>query len=125
MNVTIPQALGISGIALVIIMTILCCIMGIIYLMSFLLKKTEGKSFKDFFKALIKKKTDTEIKQDTETTEENATEAKTNYKGICGSVNLYDVNDKDAAMIMAIVADTTGIELDKLIFKSIKELKGE
>ena len=39
-----------------------------------------------------------------------------------GRVHLYNVDDKTAALIMAIVSDTTGIDLDHLMFKSIKAL---
>lgn len=37
-------------------------------------------------------------------------------------VLLIDVDDKTAAMIMAIVADSTGIPAERLHFKSIKSL---
>ena len=44
--------------------------------------------------------------------------------GSAGEVKLFDVPDKEAAMIMAIVADKTGKPLNELRFKSIKEVKG-
>ena len=40
-----------------------------------------------------------------------------------GEVKLFDVPDKEAAMIMAIVADRMGKPLNELRFKSIKEVK--
>ena len=43
--------------------------------------------------------------------------------GIAGEVKLFDVPDKEAAMIMAIVADKMGKPLNELRFKSIKEVK--
>ena len=43
--------------------------------------------------------------------------------GTAGEVKLYDVSDRDAAMIMAIVADKLGKPLNELRFKSIKEVK--
>ena len=43
--------------------------------------------------------------------------------GSAGSVKLFDVPDKDAAMIMAIVAEKTGKPLNELRFKSIREVK--
>ena len=43
--------------------------------------------------------------------------------GSAGELKLYNVSDKDAAMIMAIVADKTGKPLNELRFKSIKEVK--
>ena len=43
--------------------------------------------------------------------------------GSAGEVKLYDVPDKEAAMVMAIVADKMGKPLNELRFKSIKEVK--
>lgn len=43
--------------------------------------------------------------------------------GSAGELKLYDTDPKDAAMIMAIVADTLGKPLNELRFKSIKEVK--
>ena len=43
--------------------------------------------------------------------------------GTAGEVKLFDVPDKEAAMIMAIVADKMGKPLNELRFKSIKEVK--
>ena len=44
-------------------------------------------------------------------------------KGTAGEIKLYNVSDKDAAMIMAIVASQMGKPLNELRFKSIKEVK--
>lgn len=43
--------------------------------------------------------------------------------GSAGQVKLYDVPDREAAMLMAIVADKMGKPLNELRFKSIKEVK--
>ena len=43
--------------------------------------------------------------------------------GTAGEIKLFDVPDKEAAMIMAIVADQMGKPLNELRFKSIKEVK--
>ena len=45
--------------------------------------------------------------------------------GTAGEVKLFDVPDKEAAMIMAIVADRMGKPLNELRFKSIKEVKND
>lgn len=42
-----------------------------------------------------------------------------------GDVCLFDVPDKEAALIMAIVADKLKTPLNELQFKSIREVKGE
>ena len=43
--------------------------------------------------------------------------------GSAGEVKLFDVPDKEAAMLMAIVADKMGKPLNELRFKSMKEVK--
>lgn len=43
--------------------------------------------------------------------------------GSAGDLKLYDTDPRDAAMIMAIVADKMGKPLNELRFKSIKEVK--
>ena len=43
--------------------------------------------------------------------------------GSAGDVKIYDTDPRDAAMIMAIVADKLGKPLNELRFKSIKEVK--
>ena len=45
--------------------------------------------------------------------------------GSAGECKLYDTDPRDAAMIMAIVADTLGKPLNELRFISIKEVKDE
>lgn len=46
-------------------------------------------------------------------------------EGTCGELKLINTEERDAAMIMAIVADTTGTPLNELRFKSIKRLEEE
>ena len=43
--------------------------------------------------------------------------------GSAGELKLYDTDPRDAAMIMAIVADTMGKPLNELRFKSIREVE--
>ena len=43
--------------------------------------------------------------------------------GTAGDLKLYNTDPRDAAMIMAIVADTLGKPLNELRFKSIREVK--
>ena len=44
-------------------------------------------------------------------------------KGSCGSVKLFDVDDRTAAMLMAIVADKLQKPLNELRFVSIREIQ--
>ena len=43
--------------------------------------------------------------------------------GSAGELKLYDTDPRDAAMVMAIVADKLGKPLNELRFKSIREVK--
>ena len=43
--------------------------------------------------------------------------------GTAGGLKLYDTDPRDAAMVMAIVADKLGKPLNELRFKSIREVK--
>ena len=45
--------------------------------------------------------------------------------GTCGELKLINTDERDAAMIMAIVADSMGTPLNELRFKSIKRLEEE
>lgn len=45
--------------------------------------------------------------------------------GTAGELKLYDTDPRDAAMIMAIVADALGKPLNQLRFISIKEVKDD
>ena len=45
--------------------------------------------------------------------------------GTAGELKLYDTDPRDAAMIMAIIADTLGKPLNELRFISIKEVKDD
>lgn len=45
--------------------------------------------------------------------------------GSAGKLKLYDTDPRDAAMIMAIVADSLGKPLNELRFISIKEVKDD
>ena len=51
--------------------------------------------------------------------------AKESAPGSAGELKLYDTDPRDAAMIMAIVADTLGKPLNELRFKSIREVKDD
>ena len=49
--------------------------------------------------------------------------AATAAPGTAGDIKLYDVDPRTAAMLMAIVADSTGIPLNELRFISVREVK--
>ena len=51
--------------------------------------------------------------------------AKESAAGSAGELKLYDTDPRDAAMIMAIVADTLGKPLNERRFKSVREVKDD
>lgn len=56
---------------------------------------------------------------------QTATEQEPLAEGTCGELKLINTDERDAAMIMAIVADSTGTPLNELRFKSIKKVEVE
>ena len=54
---------------------------------------------------------------------ESAAQAAPKAPGPAGELKLYDTDPRDAAMIMAIVADSLGKPINELRFISIKEVK--
>ena len=109
-DITIGEALGVSGVAMAIIMVVLGSIVGLIYLVAFVLKEMEKVKLK---KAKAQPFTESEP---------TISEVKKELApGSAGEIKLYNVEERDAAMIMAIVADKTGIPLNELKFISIKQ----
>ena len=65
----------------------------------------------------------TEAAKPAEATAPAAAAPKKLAPGSAGDVKIYDTDPRDAAMIMAIVADKLGKPLNELRFRSIKEVK--
>ena len=65
--------------------------------------------------------------ENAENVDRNETKAQTQpvqlAPGSAGELKLYDTDPRDAAMIMAIVADTLGRPINELRFISIREVK--
>lgn len=57
--------------------------------------------------------------------EDTQVEEKQYAQGTCGELKLINTDERDAAMIMAIVADETQTPLNELRFKSIKRVEEE
>lgn len=92
----------------------LLILMGVICCMGAFFKSREAKSAAE--KANRTTNVIPEVKQEPVTEKPVA-------KGSAGHIKLYDVPDKEAAMIMAIVADTMKKPINELHFISIKEVK--
>ncbi|MBQ8178250.1 MAG: OadG family protein [Clostridia bacterium] len=120
-KVTIGESFALAGVSMSIIMAVLACIMLLIYLMSAVFKFMEKRNpeFKAKMDAFFSKKS--------EKTEEIAPAAEENKeyvtaRGSCGNIVLNNVTEREAAMIMAIVADKMQTPLNELRFKSIKKI---
>jgi Na+-transporting methylmalonyl-CoA/oxaloacetate decarboxylase gamma subunit len=106
----LTDALVLALIGMAIVFAVLVLLMGIIWLTGKIAPKLPAMSEK--MKKAFKKKG----------AEEASPEEAPKAKGTCGELVLINTDERDAAMIMAIVADTTGIPLNELRFKSIKRI---
>jgi len=108
---TIPEGLLLALIGFVLVLVVLVVLMGIIYLLTFLVRRFENKF----------KKTDS-LAAEASVVESASPEL---APGSSGDVKLYNVNERTAAMVMAIVADELQTPLNELRFISIKEVTEE
>lgn len=90
---------------------VLCVLMGIIKLLGFSVEKVTAKAESK--------------KSKKEESIEKADSPVVLAKGSAGNIRLENVSERDAAMIMAIVADQTGEPLNTLRFISIKDVTEE
>lgn len=102
-NFTISEGLLYALIGFVLVLLVLFVLMGFIYLLSYIVRKLEKKGNKA-----------------QPTTAPEAAPALA--PGSSGSIKLYNVDDRTAAMVMAIVADELQTPLNELRFISIKEV---
>lgn len=93
----------------------LMILMAIVYAMGAVFKKLEARA-----KAMPAAPLPPVVKTEPETEPEPIGDP---ARGSAGEIKLYNVSDRDAAMIMAIVASKMGKPLNELRFKSIKEVK--
>ena len=125
-KVGVLDSVYIALIGIAIVFVVLAFLMGVLYLVGVINKSSEKlavnpkyvaftEKVKNAFKPKKKKK---EGDTQSETTENLA-------KGSCGDLVLVNTSDRDAAMIMAIVADTLETPLNELHFKSIKQVGEE
>lgn len=106
MNISIGSALAYSVLGVVIVFFGLILLMIVIHIMAAIMKTGQKKK----------------AAAPAEAAPVEAVE-KPKAPGSAGEIKLYDVPDKEAAMIMAIVADKMQKPLNELRFKSIKEVK--
>lgn len=107
MKITVLDSLGISVFGMCVVFMVLCILMAIIYTMSAITKSKRGHV-------------------PASAAEEQPKPSFTHpipARGSCGEVDLFEVPDRAAAVIMAIVADELGAPLSELRFTSIREVE--
>ena len=113
-EITILDALVISAIGFAIVFVVLIILMCIVLLMG--LAADKGHVVTDKIPWFGKKK-----KEEAAAAEETVAEQPL-AAGTCGELTLIRTEERDAAMIMAIVADATDTPLNQLRFKRIERL---
>lgn len=108
-SMTVGESALLSLVSMGTIMAVLLLIMGLIYLMSFV--------YREFAKRKKSKSEPAAVSVAPAAQEPVA-------PGSCGELKLVKCSERDAAMIMAIVADNMQEDLNKLRFKSIKLVEG-
>ena len=103
---TVPQGLLLALVGFGIVLLVLFVLMGFIYLLSYVIRRVEGVG-----------------KKAAEPAQAAADPALA--PGSSGDIKLNNVDERTAAMIMAIVADELQTPLNELRFKSIKEVTEE
>ncbi|MBQ4073414.1 MAG: hypothetical protein IJD50_06855 [Clostridia bacterium] len=119
-SVSIGESFALAGVSMSIIMAVLASIMVLIYLMSgaFKLIDKHNPALKAKIDAFFSKKKNNASEETVTVQEDNKNIA--TARGSCGNIVLNNVTDREAAMIMAIVADKMQTPLNELRFKSIK-----
>lgn len=120
-EISILDALIISAVGIAIVFAVLVILMGIIMLMGLIADKSPAIAAK-----LPKLPKFSFGKKKEKATESVGADADAEpAPGTCGELLLVRTEERDAAMIMAIVADTLGTPLNELRFKSIKRVDGQ
>lgn len=118
-NLAIVDALVISAMGFAMVFAVLVILMIIIKIMGIVSEKSPAIAAKLPKINLKKKETVVPV------VEEAIKEESPKAIGTCGELVLINTEERDAAMIMAIVADEMGTPLNELRFKSIKKIEGE
>ena len=107
-DISVLSALVYSVLGICIVFLMLIILWGVILLLAAILKRRKTEQTVDFVPELSQ----------SAISSANAMTA----PGSAGDVMLWNVDDRDAAMLMAIVADTIGCPLNELRFISIREV---
>lgn len=120
------DAFLIAVIGVAIVFGVLAVLMFAIWLMGFIFQKTPllAKKFPQIAGLSAKLKNAFKFRKKLEQDAQNAQpQVQELASGSCGELVLVNTTERDAAMIMAIVADATETPLNQLYFKSIKKIE--
>lgn len=131
--ITVTDSLLIALIGIVLVFVVLAVLMLIIWLTGYIFQHSENFAEKhpsavvkfEKFKNGFKRKNNGEAATGNaaaSAAEESRPAQKEFAAGTCGELTLIKTDERDAAMIMAIIADATKTPLNQLRFKSIKRL---
>lgn len=104
---TVPQGLLLALVGFVLVLVVLVVLMGFIFLLSFIIRSLDKKGKKAKIES------------------EKPAEEPALAPGSSGQIKLNNVDERTAAMIMAIVADELQTPLNELRFISVKEVTEE
>lgn len=105
--ISVPEALGVSALGLCVVFVVLILLMFAIYVMNLVQRRMQATAVP------------------AAAAPEAPAAPEPAAPGSCGRVSTYDVPDRTAALLMAIVADRMKVPLNELRFISIKEIREE
>lgn len=111
MKLTLAESLGYSILGIAVVFVMLALLMGVIFVMG---------------KAMAQKKVQnapSAVPAPAPAPRPDPSAGKVPARGSLGDVDLHSVDDRTAAILMAIVADKMGAPLNELRFISIKEIQ--
>ena len=123
-GITIAEALNVSVTGFVVVLLILALLAILVLLLSKSVRTVEGAT-KKHSKSAQKLKAEKAAVQKAPVSQPAKAPQTAALPANCstGQLDLYDVDEKTAAVIMAIVSHESGIPLNRLQFKSIKVIE--
>ena len=122
---SIPDALGTSGLGFLLVLIVLAVIMLFVRLLSKVSGGKSKKEIKEDDKTEINIPTPVQTAQTETVAVEEPVKTEVSLPYTPGYVTLDGVKEQDAAVIMAITSHESGIPLERLCFKSIRRLNQE
>lgn len=115
---SISDSVVLSLLGILVGFTCLCALMMLVYLLRFVVGKFESAKTKSTVNNSLTFKESFEVSASVQNTA-----GMVPAKGSIGEINLHDVDDKTAALLIAIVADEIKAPLNELRFISIREVE--